>query len=163
MRNRLRGRVGVAQLASLAVVGVALGLILGFMFMSVVDTVSHEALSRIRPTSSDKLRHVKDECSSFSTELDIQSRIGSFQAACQASSSASPSAYNSLLLLESAMHVAEASDAGTDEFSLQASDKDITIKSNPDTNDAFPLSGSTIHTLCTSNGSPYLNYQTRIM
>lgn len=47
MRNRLRGRVGVAQLASLAVVGVGLGLILGCMFMSVVDTVSHEAISRI--------------------------------------------------------------------------------------------------------------------
>ena len=44
MRNRLRGRVGVVQLAALAVVGVGLGLILGFMFMSVVDTVSHEAL-----------------------------------------------------------------------------------------------------------------------
>ena len=47
MRNRLRGRVGVAQLTSIAVVGVGLGLILGFMFMSVVDTVSDEALSRI--------------------------------------------------------------------------------------------------------------------
>ena len=27
----------------------------------------------------------------------------------------------------------------------------------------WPVSGDTIHTLCTSNGSPYLNYQTRIM
>ena len=27
----------------------------------------------------------------------------------------------------------------------------------------FPSSGITIHTLCTSNGSPYLNFQTRIM
>ena len=43
MRNRLPGRVGVgvAQLTSVAVVGVGLGLILGFMFMSVVDNVSH--------------------------------------------------------------------------------------------------------------------------
>lgn len=42
MRNRLRVRtgVGVAQLTSLAVVGVGLGLILGFMFMGFVDTVS---------------------------------------------------------------------------------------------------------------------------
>ena len=51
MRNRLRGRVGVVQLAALAVVGVGLGLMLGFMFMSVVDTVSHQALC----ISSDKL------------------------------------------------------------------------------------------------------------
>ena len=27
----------------------------------------------------------------------------------------------------------------------------------------YPAKGTTIHTLCTSNGSPYLNFQTRIM
>ena len=27
----------------------------------------------------------------------------------------------------------------------------------------FPTKGNTIHTLCTSNGSPYLNFQNRIM
>lgn len=27
----------------------------------------------------------------------------------------------------------------------------------------FPTKGDTIHTLCTSNGSPYLNFQNRIM
>ena len=27
----------------------------------------------------------------------------------------------------------------------------------------YPTTGTTIHTLCTSNGSPYLNFQTRIM
>lgn len=55
MRNRLRGRVGAVQLTSLAVVGVGLGLMLGFMFMSVIDTVSHDALSRNWPSLSDKL------------------------------------------------------------------------------------------------------------
>lgn len=62
-----------------------------------------------------------------------------------------------------AMVVAEASGTDADKFSVQASDKDMTIKSNSDSNGASPLSGTTIHTLCTSNGSPYLNYQTRIM
>lgn len=28
---------------------------------------------------------------------------------------------------------------------------------------ASPTTGDTIHTLCTSNGSPYLNFQNRIM
>lgn len=28
---------------------------------------------------------------------------------------------------------------------------------------ASPTKGDTIHTLCTSNGSPYLNFQNRIM
>ena len=27
----------------------------------------------------------------------------------------------------------------------------------------FPTTGNTIHTLCTSNGSPYMNFQNRIM
>ena len=27
----------------------------------------------------------------------------------------------------------------------------------------LPMTGDTIHTLCTSNGSPYLNFQLRIM
>ena len=68
-----------------------------------------------------------------------------------------------LCCINSAVHVAEASGTGADKFSVQASDKDTVIKSDSGTNGVFPLSGGTIHTLCTSNGSPYLNYQTRIM
>ena len=44
MRNRLRSRdasCGTFQIASLALVGASVGLIAGFMFMSLVDTVSY--------------------------------------------------------------------------------------------------------------------------
>ena len=49
MRNRLRSRVGVAQVTSLAVVGVGIGLIAGFMFMSLVDTVSRAFVCDSQP------------------------------------------------------------------------------------------------------------------
>lgn len=50
MRARLHVRhLGVAQLTTLAVVGVGLGLIAGFMFMSVVDTVSNHTMCDIIP------------------------------------------------------------------------------------------------------------------
>jgi len=40
MQNRLRSRAGLAQLTMVGTIGICLGLIAGFMFMSVVDTVS---------------------------------------------------------------------------------------------------------------------------
>lgn len=40
MQSRLRSRAALAQLTTVVVVGICLGLIAGFMFMSVVDTVS---------------------------------------------------------------------------------------------------------------------------
>lgn len=39
MQSRLRSRAALAPLTTVAVVGICLGLIAGFMFMSVVDTV----------------------------------------------------------------------------------------------------------------------------
>ena len=40
MQSRLRSRAGLAQLTMVATIGICLGVIAGFMFMSVVDTVS---------------------------------------------------------------------------------------------------------------------------
>ena len=40
MRNRLQSHTGATQLASLAVIGIGIGLIAGFMFVSVVEMVS---------------------------------------------------------------------------------------------------------------------------
>lgn len=40
MQSRLRSRAGLAQLTMVGTIGICLGLIAGFMFMSVVDTVS---------------------------------------------------------------------------------------------------------------------------
>lgn len=40
MQSRLRSRAGLAQLTMIGTIGICLGLIAGFMFMSVVDTVS---------------------------------------------------------------------------------------------------------------------------
>ncbi|KAL3161193.1 hypothetical protein ABBQ38_009560 [Trebouxia sp. C0009 RCD-2024] len=113
MRARLHVRhLGVAQLTTLAVVGVGLGLIAGFMFMSVVDTVLQRRAG-----------------------YPVQDRQ----------------------LPGSEFSLTEASDA--DKFGVTATNAGLAIASNG----AYPHSGSSIHTLCTSNGSPYLNYQTRIM
>ena len=162
MRNRLRGRVGVAQLASVAVVGVGLGLILGFMFMSVVDTVRHEALCTCNDKLSiDMLGWL--QLLQHRAGYPVQDRqLPGSEPSMPGKQQCITTCIQQPLLLESAMHVAEAAGAVTDDFGVQASDKDLT-KSNSTTNGAFPRSGSTIHTLCTSNGSPYLNYQTRIM
>lgn len=114
MRNRLRSRVGVAQLTSLAVVGVGIGLIAGFMFMSLVDTVlQHRAGYPVQD------RELPGSLS------------GDFNAL-------------------------------TDKGSVQATDKTL-ARTNSTSSTASSASSSAIHTLCTSNGSPYLNYQTRIM
>lgn len=40
VQSRLRSRAGLAQLTMVGTIGICLGLIAGFMFMSVVDTVS---------------------------------------------------------------------------------------------------------------------------
>ena len=81
MRTRLHVRhLGVAQLTLLAVVGVGLGLIAGFMFMSVADTVSCDRMCDIRHRHrrfrcishmASKILYVGTVYSFFSAELDI--------------------------------------------------------------------------------------------
>ena len=60
-----------------------------------------------------------------------------------------------------ALSFVEASDAVTDDFSIHTDTEKTTATST--SKQQLHVSSDTIHTLCTSNGSPYLNYQTRIM
>ena len=56
----------------------------------------------------------------------------------------------------------DAASNGTSDVSSQALVKGDVVHPNQGA-PTYPSTGTTIHTLCTSNGSPYLNFQTRIM
>ena len=54
-------------------------------------------------------------------------------------------------------------DLANDKTAVKSLSKVMPVASNSSLSATSATSGRTIHTLCTSNGSPYLNYQTRIM
>lgn len=215
MQNR--SRAGLAQLTMVGTIGICLGLIAGFMFMSVVDTVSltltilqsiklisqaaplFQVLERrAGPQVQDKqlpgsTASLTGMCQNLGWPLQrflvtLQSFLLSFPAIRPEQLASVPARTlrfvgrtvkhdqpKILPALKPVSHrktfdlgcqccAEDQADATSEKLTAKADSNVLPVAlTDSSMGTASASKGRSIHTLCTSNGSPYLNYQTRIM